>query len=81
VTDAPPPAPKPVAPEVPYRRLHPSTLVYGALRGLLGLGFLLLPVLRGAEGPGARFSLVLAVVFGVFALPGVVLGYLRFRYR
>jgi putative membrane protein len=67
-------------PEGAYRRLHPTTLFHRAFRSLLGLGLLLLPVLRG-DGPTARLYLVVAVVFGVLAIPGAVFGYLRFRYR
>jgi putative membrane protein len=63
-----------------FRRLHPTTLIHRAIRSLLGLGLLLLPVVRG-DGPTPRLYLVVAVVFGTLAIPGAVLGYLRFRYR
>lgn len=75
------PAPVSASGETPFRRLHPTTLLQGFLRSLPGYVILLLPVLRGGGGPGARLALVFALLFAVLTLPGLVLGYLRFRYR
>lgn len=62
------------------QRLHPLTLLQRLLASLPALLLLLFPVIRN---PGAEhlFSLLLTVVYGVVALPAIILQYLRFSYR
>ncbi|MEM9663468.1 MAG: PH domain-containing protein [Bacteroidota bacterium] len=62
------------------QRLHPLTLVQRLILSLPGLVFLLLPVWRSPGGE-AWFSLVVALVYAVIAVPLIVVQYVRFRYR
>ncbi|GIV59611.1 PH domain-containing protein [Rhodocaloribacter litoris] len=62
------------------RRLHPLTLVQRLVVSLPALFFLLLPFLRHPDRD-AWINLVIAIIYGVIALPWIVLYYHRFRYR
>lgn len=72
-------APTPAA--IPFRRLHPTTLLQGLLRTLPGFVVLLIPVLAGRGGGGHRFFLAMALLYALIGLPATLLAYLRFRYR
>lgn len=62
------------------QRLHPLTLL---LRILSSLPALLLVAFPLIQNPGAQnvFPLVMTVLYGVLALPAIVLQYLRYSYR
>ena len=62
------------------QRLHPLTLLQRLLASLPLLLILLFPVL---SNPGAEnlFSLILSVVYGLVAVPVILLRYFRFSYR
>jgi putative membrane protein len=62
------------------QRLHALTLLLRMLFSLPALAFILLPVITNPSSENF-FSLVTAVIFGVFAIPAIVLRYLRFSYR
>ncbi len=62
------------------KRLHPMTLLQRVLVSLPALAFLLLPTLTSPDAD-SWFSLVIAVLYGIVALPAIVLQYLRFSYR
>ncbi len=62
------------------RRLHPMTLFQRVLVSLPGMAFLLLPFLLRSPDENAWFSLGSAVLYGLVALPLIVLQYLRFSY-
>ena len=62
------------------KRLHPMTLLQRVLVSLPALAFLLLPTLTSPDAE-SWFSLLIAVVYGIVALPAIVLQYLRFSYR
>lgn len=62
------------------QRLHPLTLLQRILASLPALLLLLFPVLT-SPGTENVFSLVLSIVYGLIALPAIVLQYLRFSYR
>jgi putative membrane protein len=61
-------------------RLHPLTLVQRLLASLPAFLVILFPILQNPSSENL-FSLVLSVVFGVFAIPAIVLQYWRFSYR
>ena len=62
------------------QRLHPLTLLQRLLASLPLLFILLLPVV---SNPGSEnlFSLILSAVYGLVALPVILLRYVRFSYR
>lgn len=62
------------------RRLHPITLLQRVLASLPALAFLLLPALTAPDAE-SWFSLLIALLYGMFALPAIVLQYMRFSYR
>ena len=62
------------------QRLHPLTLLQRLLASVPAFVLLLFPILRNPSSENL-FSLVLTFIFGVFALPAVVLQYWRFSYR
>jgi putative membrane protein len=62
------------------QRLHALTLLLRMLASLPALAFILLPVVTNPNSENF-FSLITAVIFGVFAIPAIVLRYLRFSYR
>jgi putative membrane protein len=61
-------------------RLHPLTLLQRLLASLPAFLVILFPILQNPSSENL-FSLVLSVVFGVFAIPAIVLQYWRFSYR
>lgn len=68
------------APESPnVHRLHPMTLLQRLVVSLPALVFLLLPFLRNPDA-NAYVSLIAAAAYALFALPLIVLQYMRFRY-
>ncbi len=67
------------APEA-ARRLHPLTLLQRALVSLPGLLLLAAPLLLASGDQNAWTSLFVLVVYGLVALPIIVLRYLRLRY-
>ncbi|GIV62596.1 MAG: membrane protein [Rhodothermaceae bacterium] len=69
----------PVAPDQ-TRRLHPYTLVLRLIVSLPAFIILILPFLRNPDTE-AWLNLVLAVVYGLVAIPWIVVYYRRFRYR
>lgn len=62
------------------QRLHPLTMLLRVLASLPALLLLLLPTLQNPSSQNF-FSLGLMVLYGVLALPAIVLQYLRFSYR
>lgn len=62
------------------QRLHPLTLLQRVLVSLPALAFILLPALTSPDTE-AWFSLLIGLLYGLFALPAIVLQYLRFSYR
>lgn len=62
------------------KRLHPTTLVLRVLVSLPALAFILYPALSNPNS-GSWFSLFFGTVYGLIALPAIVLQYLRFSYR
>ncbi len=63
------------------QRLHPLTLLLRVGTSLPALLVILFPILRNPASTENVTSLVLAVLYGVFALPAILLQYWRFSYR
>jgi putative membrane protein len=63
------------------QRLHPLTLLLRVGASLPALLVILFPLLRNPSSTGNITSLVLGVLYGVFALPAILLQYWRFSYR
>jgi len=63
------------------QRLHPLTLLLRVGASLPALAIILFPILRNPGSTENVTSLVLAVLYGVFALPAILLQYWRFSYR
>ncbi len=63
------------------QRLHPLTLLLRVGASLPALVLILFPLLRNPDSTENVTSLVLAVMYGVFALPAILLQYWRFSYR
>ncbi len=63
------------------QRLHPLTLLLRVGASLPALLIILFPILRNPGSTENVTSLVLAVMYGVFALPAILLQYWRFSYR
>jgi putative membrane protein len=63
------------------QRLHPLTLLLRVGASLPALLVILFPVLRNPSSGENVTSLVLGVMYSVFALPAIVLQYWRFSYR
>lgn len=63
------------------QRLHPLTLLLRAAGSIPALIFILLPVLSGRSADASIWvNVVLAVLYGIFFLPWVVVYFLRFKY-
>lgn len=62
------------------QRLHPLTLLYRLAVSLPGFFLLLYPVFEGNQEQ-AWVNILLAVVYGIFALPWAILYYFRFSYQ
>ncbi len=62
------------------QRLHPLTLLLRVGQSLPALFIILLPTLQNPSSENV-FSVVFSVLYGVVALPAIVLQYLRFSYR
>ena len=62
------------------QRLHPLTLVLRVGASLPALFVILLPTLQNPSSENL-VSVVLSIVYGLVALPAIVLQYLRFSYR
>ena len=62
------------------KRLHPFTLIQRVLVSLPALAFILLPTLTSPDAE-SWLSLLIALLYGLFALPAIVLQYMRFSYR
>ncbi len=63
------------------QRLHPLTLLLRALVSVPALIFILLPVFSGRSADtGIWINIFLAVIYGIFFLPWVVVYFLRFKY-
>ena len=62
------------------QRLHPITLLQRVVASLPALAFLLLPALTSSDTE-SWFTLAIALAYGLFALPSIVLQYMRFSYR
>lgn len=60
-------------------RLHPMTLLQRLIVSLPALVFLLLPFLRSPD-TNAYVSIIAALAYALFALPLIILQYVRFRY-
>ncbi len=63
------------------QRLHPLTLLLRVGTSLPALVIILLPILRNPGSTENVTSLVLGALYGVFALPAILLQYWRFSYR
>ena len=63
------------------QRLHPLTLLLRVGASLPALLVILFPLLRNPSSTENITSLVLGVLYGVFALPAILLQYWRFSYR
>lgn len=63
------------------QRLHPLTLLLRVGTSLPALLIVLLPIIRNPNSSENVVSVVLAVLYGVFALPLIFLRYWRFSYR
>ena len=63
------------------QRLHPLTLLLRVGASLPALLVILFPLLRSPGSTENITSLVLGVMYGVFALPAILLQYWRFSYR
>lgn len=59
------------------RRLHPITMLY---RGIVSLPGLVFAFITGVNRSEQTYMLIVAILFGVFALPGIVLSYYYFRF-
>jgi len=62
------------------QRLHPLTLLLRIGASLPALAIILLPTLQNPSSENV-VSVVLSILYGVVALPAIVLQYLRFSYR
>ncbi len=62
------------------QRLHPFTLLLRVGASLPPLLLILIPTLQNPSSENV-FSIVLTVLYGVVALPAIVLQYMRFSYR
>jgi putative membrane protein len=62
------------------QRLHPITLLQRVVASLPALAFILLPALTSSDTE-SWFTLAIALAYGFFALPSIVLQYMRFSYR
>jgi putative membrane protein len=62
------------------QRLHPLTMLLRVMASLPALLLLLIPTLQNPSSQNF-FSLGMMVLYGVIALPAIVLQYLRFSYR
>ena len=62
------------------QRLHPLTLLQRLLASLPAFVLILFPVLSNPTGENL-YSLIFSVIFGVVALPAILLQYYRFSYR
>lgn len=63
------------------QRLHPLTLLLRVGASLPALLVILFPLLRSPNSSEHVVSLVLTILYGVFALPAILLQYWRFSYR
>lgn len=63
------------------QRLHPLTLLLRVGASLPALGLVLLPLLQNPDSSENVVSVVLTILYGVVALPAIVLQYWRFSYR
>ena len=63
------------------QRLHPLTLLLRVGASLPALVIILFPILRNPGSTENVTSLVLGALYGVFALPAILLQYWRFSYR
>jgi len=63
------------------QRLHPLTLLLRVGASLPALLVIMFPLLRNPGSTENVTSLVLGVMYGVFALPAILLQYWRFSYR
>lgn len=63
------------------QRLHPLTLLLRVGASLPALLVILFPLLRNPSSTENVTSLVLGVLYGLFALPAILLQYWRFSYR
>jgi putative membrane protein len=85
--DAPADAESPSATAAPLgaihepQRLHPLTLLLRVGASLPALLVILFPLLRNPSSTENVTSLVLGVLYGLFALPAILLQYWRFSYR
>ncbi|MFP4229018.1 MAG: PH domain-containing protein [Salinivenus sp.] len=75
-----PDAPSPLGAVQEPQRLHPLTLLLRVGASLPALVLILLPTLQNPSSENV-VSVVLGVLYGVVALPTIVLQYLRFSYR
>jgi putative membrane protein len=62
------------------QRLHPLTLLLRVATSLPALVIVFLPILQNPSSENV-ISVVLGILYGVVALPAIVLQYLRFSYR
>ncbi len=60
-----------------FRRLHPLTMLY---RGIVSLPGILLGIITAVNRSEQTFTIILIIIFAIFALPGIVLGYYYFRF-
>lgn len=63
------------------QRLHPLTLLLRVGASLPALLIVLFPLLQNPNSSEHVVSIVLTVLYGVFALPAILLQYFRFSYR
>lgn len=63
------------------QRLHPLTLLLRVGASLPALALVLLPLLQNPDSSGNVVSVVLTILYGVVALPAILLQYWRFSYR
>jgi putative membrane protein len=78
--DGAPPSETPLGAVREPQRLHPLTLLLRIGASLPALVVILLPTLQNPSSENV-VSVVLSVVYGLVALPAIVLQYLRFSYR
>lgn len=79
-TPAPDHDPTPLGAVREPQRLHPFTLLLRLLTSLPALALILLPSLTSNDGQ-VWLPLFFGAVYGLLAVPGIVLQYLRFSYR
>lgn len=63
------------------QRLHPLTLLLRVGASLPALLIVLFPLFQNPDSSEHAVSLVLMILYGVFALPAIILQYWRFSYR